>query len=187
MPLPRWRNGYAVDCRSTPSRFDSGFRLSMKEEIQKTFEALFALEDIREVLRETLPTGPDPAEEQAIRGGCRPGPGRPRRPGGRDGLSAGHEDHRQPRYPEPGRGIYQHPADPGCRPLIAFDKEDVVRHAHPPPPRSRRSVRSKRWRWMPETRECCLFKYMNDRRRLYLRDGYTVISPGRSGTPRSSG
>ncbi|BBL68356.1 hypothetical protein [Methanoculleus chikugoensis] len=41
----------------------------MKEEIQKTFEALFALEDIREVLRETLPTGPDPAEEQAIREG----------------------------------------------------------------------------------------------------------------------
>ena len=41
----------------------------MKEQVQKTFEALFALEDIREVLREALPTGPDPGEEQAIRAG----------------------------------------------------------------------------------------------------------------------
>ncbi len=41
----------------------------MKEQVQKTFEALFALEDIREVLREALPTGPDSGEEQAIREG----------------------------------------------------------------------------------------------------------------------
>ncbi|HOI14629.1 MAG TPA: O-phospho-L-seryl-tRNA:Cys-tRNA synthase, partial [Methanoculleus sp.] len=41
----------------------------MKEQVQKTFEALFALEDIREVLRQTLPTGPDHGEEQAIREG----------------------------------------------------------------------------------------------------------------------
>ena len=39
----------------------------MKEQVQKTFEALFALEDIREVLREALPTGLDPDEEQAVR------------------------------------------------------------------------------------------------------------------------
>ncbi|MDK2889827.1 MAG: Sep-tRNA:Cys-tRNA synthetase [Methanoculleus sp.] len=41
----------------------------MKEQVQKTFEALFALEDIREVLREALPTGPGPDEERAIREG----------------------------------------------------------------------------------------------------------------------
>ncbi|NLN08798.1 MAG: O-phospho-L-seryl-tRNA:Cys-tRNA synthase, partial [Methanoculleus thermophilus] len=41
----------------------------MKEQVQKTFEALFALEDIREVLREALPTGLDPDEEQAVREG----------------------------------------------------------------------------------------------------------------------
>jgi hypothetical protein len=41
----------------------------MKEQVQKTFEALFALEDIREVFREALPTGPGPDEERAIREG----------------------------------------------------------------------------------------------------------------------
>ena len=39
----------------------------MSIRIQKTFEALFALEEIRGLFRESLPTGFDPAEETAFR------------------------------------------------------------------------------------------------------------------------
>jgi Sep-tRNA:Cys-tRNA synthetase len=39
----------------------------MKAQIQKTFEGLFALEDIREIFRHALPTGPDAGEEQLLR------------------------------------------------------------------------------------------------------------------------
>jgi hypothetical protein len=62
-----------MDCRSISSRFESGSQLwfnrsvavnqmiSMDIRTQKTFEALFALEDIRETLRQRLPniTGPE--------------------------------------------------------------------------------------------------------------------------------
>lgn len=41
----------------------------MNTRISKTFEALFALEDIREVLRGALPTGPDADEEAALKEG----------------------------------------------------------------------------------------------------------------------
>jgi Sep-tRNA:Cys-tRNA synthetase len=40
----------------------------MSIRIQKTFEALFALEEIRGLFRESLPTGFDPAEETAFLG-----------------------------------------------------------------------------------------------------------------------
>src|SRR5674476_1565862 len=36
---------------------------------QKTFEALFALEDIREILRQSLPNVTSPGEEQSIKEG----------------------------------------------------------------------------------------------------------------------
>ncbi|HMK45526.1 MAG TPA: O-phospho-L-seryl-tRNA:Cys-tRNA synthase [Methanocella sp.] len=36
--------------------------------INKTFEALFALEDVREIFRQSLPTGLNPGEEQALKG-----------------------------------------------------------------------------------------------------------------------
>ena len=36
---------------------------------QKTFEALFALEDVRETLRQTLPDLTSPEEEQSIKEG----------------------------------------------------------------------------------------------------------------------
>ena len=63
--LPRWRSGYAVDCRSTTTRFDSGPWLGsiMSIRIQKTFEALFSLEEVRGLFREALPTGFDAGEE----------------------------------------------------------------------------------------------------------------------------
>ena len=66
--LPRWRSGYAVDCRSTTTRFDSGPWLGgiMSIRIQKTFEALFALEEVRGLFRESLPTGFDAEEEAAF-------------------------------------------------------------------------------------------------------------------------
>ena len=38
----------------------------MSIRIQKTFEALFAFEEIRGLFRESLPTGFDPAEEAAF-------------------------------------------------------------------------------------------------------------------------
>src|SRR5512137_2870731 len=38
----------------------------MSISIQKTFEALFALEEVRQLFRESLPTGFDPAEETAF-------------------------------------------------------------------------------------------------------------------------
>ena len=66
--MPRWRSGYAVDCRSTTTRFDSGPWLGdiMIIRIQKTFEALFALEEVRGLFRESLPTGFDAEEEAAF-------------------------------------------------------------------------------------------------------------------------
>ena len=39
----------------------------MSIRIQKTFEALFALEEVRGLFRESLPTGFDPGEEAAFR------------------------------------------------------------------------------------------------------------------------
>jgi len=39
----------------------------MSIRIQKTFEALFALEEIRGIFRESLPTGLDPEEDAAFR------------------------------------------------------------------------------------------------------------------------
>ena len=39
----------------------------MSIRIQKTFEALFALEEVRGLFRESLPTGFDPVEEAAFR------------------------------------------------------------------------------------------------------------------------
>ncbi len=67
--MPGWRSGYAVDCRSTTTRFDSGPWLGtiMSIRIQKTFEALFALEEVRGLFRESLPTGFDAEEEAAFR------------------------------------------------------------------------------------------------------------------------
>ena len=66
--VPRWRSGYAVDCRSTTTRFDSGPWLGdiMSIRVQKTFEALFALEEVRGLFRESLPTGFDAEEEAAF-------------------------------------------------------------------------------------------------------------------------
>ena len=66
--MPRWRSGHAVDCRSTTSRFESGPWLGaiMSIRIQKTFEALFALEEVRGLFRESLPTGFDAEEETAF-------------------------------------------------------------------------------------------------------------------------
>ena len=39
----------------------------MSVRVQKTFEALFALEDLRGILRGSLPTGLDEEEEKAFR------------------------------------------------------------------------------------------------------------------------
>ncbi len=61
-----------MDCRSILSRFDSGSQLRgnlMDIRTQKTFEALFALEDIREVLRQSLPNVTNPEEEHSIKEG----------------------------------------------------------------------------------------------------------------------
>ena len=54
------------------SRFDSGSQLRgnlMDIRTQKTFEALFALEDVREILRQSLPNVTSPEEEHSIKEG----------------------------------------------------------------------------------------------------------------------
>lgn len=70
-----------MDCRSISSRFESGSQLwfnrplavnrmiNMDIRTQKTFEALFALEDIRERLRQRLPNITGPEDERIIREG----------------------------------------------------------------------------------------------------------------------
>jgi hypothetical protein len=64
--MPRWRNAGKVVWRSIQLWPDSAIRIwrlqkvieSKKSlQVQKTFEALFALEDLRELLRQSLPTG----------------------------------------------------------------------------------------------------------------------------------
>ena len=68
--MPRWRSGHAVDCRSATPRFKSGPWLggkTMSIRVQKTFEALFALEEIRGIFRESLPTGLDAEEDVTFR------------------------------------------------------------------------------------------------------------------------
>ncbi len=67
-----------MDCRSISSRFESGSQLwfnrplavnrmiNMDLRTQKTFEALFALEDIRERLRQRLPNTTGPEDERII-------------------------------------------------------------------------------------------------------------------------
>ena len=67
--MPRWRSGYAADCRSATTRFESGPWLRgvpMNIRVQKTFEALFELEEIRGIFRDSLPSGFSTEEETAF-------------------------------------------------------------------------------------------------------------------------
>ena len=87
----------------------------MSIRIQKTFEALFALEEVRGLFRESLPTGFDPAEEAAFRqkiadvkailADLEAGTGTPKV----TKIAGTH------RPADTGRGVHQHPADPGSR------------------------------------------------------------------------
>ena len=60
-----------MDCRSIHLGSIPGLSLGeyMGIRTQKTFEALFTLEDIREVLRQALPDSTNPEEEHSIKEG----------------------------------------------------------------------------------------------------------------------
>ena len=78
------------------------------------------------------------------------------------------------------------PAISGRSMSRSHPQADAERSRHVPAPLrriERRSVRSKRQWGMPEMWKCCLFKYVNDQMGQYLWEGYTMTSPGRSGTP----
>ena len=82
--------------------------------IQKTFEALFALEEIRGIFRESLPTGLEPEEDAAFRQRIADLKAIVADLEARDRHAKGDQDHRHHRCPHPRRGIDQHPANPGC-------------------------------------------------------------------------
>ena len=68
--MPEWRKGYAADCRSAyPGSIPgSGFVVvTMSIRVQKTFEALFELEEIRGIFRDSLPSGLMPKRKRHSR------------------------------------------------------------------------------------------------------------------------